>query len=550
MARHYLSLLGGFDFAGDAEAPALTRKARAMVAYLALQSGQSQSRDKLAGLLWGGNGEPQARVNLRQVLSTIRRAMPSGNGGRFLSESDTITLKLDDLEVDVARFEELAAGGTPDRLEQAIALYRGDLLDGFNMKEESFEDWLRVERERLRGIAIAVLEKLVAHYSTVGMFAQCARAATRLLALEPLREDIHRTLMRAYASEGRFNLALKQYEVCRDALQRELGLQPEPETRKLYDDLRTRRMSSGSGARPLQAETGGRRQSGAEAARPQTRYVKSEGCNIAYQVVGDGPLDMIYVPGWVSNLDYLWASPRVTHVLERLGSFCRLILCDKRGTGLSDRNVGFPDLEQRMQDVRAVLDAVGSKRTVMFGSSEGGNMCMLFAATYPERTAALVLNGASAKGLWSEDYPWAKTREQVEEELAAIERHWGEPFDLSSASPSLVNDAFEKEWFAAFLRNSASPTDAINLWRWNTEIDVRDILPAIHVPTLIVQRTRDRWVKVEEGRYLATHIPGAKYLELDSDDHVIWGEHADRLVDEIQAFLTGPQPQPPSERIL
>jgi DNA-binding SARP family transcriptional activator/pimeloyl-ACP methyl ester carboxylesterase len=535
MTRPHLSLLGGFTIAGDSTA--MTRKARAMVAYLALQSRQSQSRDKLAALLWSNNGEPQARVNLRQALSTIRRAMPSSNGGRFLSEGDSITLKLDDFDVDVARFEELAAGPTPDRLEQAIALYRGDLLDGFTLREEPFEDWVRVERERLRGIAIATQEKLVTHYSATGDLAPCARAATRLLALEPLREDIHRALMRIYASEGRVNLALKQYEFCRDVLQRELGLQPEPETRKLYDELRTRRMSAGSGARSLQAETGGRRAT--EAARPQTRYVKSEGCNIAYQVVGDGPLDMIYVPGWVSNLDYLWASPRVTHVLERLSGFCRLILCDKRGTGLSDRNVGFPTLEQRMQDVRAVLDAIGSERTVMFGSSEGGNMCMLFAASYPERTAALVLNGACAKGLWSEDYPWAKTREQVEEELAAIERHWGEPFDLSSASPSLVNDAFEREWFATFLRNSASPTDAINLWRWNTEIDVRGILPAIHVPTLIVQRTRDRWVKVEEGRYLATHIARAKYLELDSDDHVIWGEHADRLVDEIQAFLTG-----------
>ena len=538
MTRPHLSLFGGFTIAGDAAA--MTRKARAMVAYLALQSGQSQSRDKLAALLWGNNGEPQARVNLRQALSTIRRAMPTSNGGRLLSEGDTITLKLEDLDVDVARFEELAAGPTPDWHEQAIALYRGDLLDGFTIREEPFEDWLRVERERLRGIAIATLEKLVAHYAATNDLAPCARAATRLLSLEPLREDIHRALMRVYASEGRFNLALRQYEFCRDALQQELGLQPEPETRKLYEDLRTRRMSTGNGTRPLHAATGARRQSEADVARPQTRYVKSSGCNIAYQVTGDGPFDMIYVPGWVSNLDYLWASPRVTHVLERLGSFCRLILCDKRGTGLSDRSVGFPDLEQRMEDVLAVLDAVGSKRTVMFGSSEGGNMCMLFAATYPERTAALVLNGACAKGLWSEDYPWAKTREQVEEQLVAIERHWGEPFDLGSASPSLANDPFEKEWFASFLRNSASPTDAINLWRWNTEIDVRGILPAIRVPTLIVQRTRDRWVRVEEGRYLATHIPGARYLELDSDDHVIWGEHADRLVDEIQAFLTGP----------
>ena len=558
MEHAHLSLFGGFEIGGDSNArPSLTRKARAMLAYLALQSGHSQSREKLAALLWGGNGDLQARVNLRQTLSAIRKAIPSSNGGRFLTDGDSIVLNLDDFDLDVARFEELAAGTTPEQLEQAIDLYRGDLLDGFSLKEELFEDWLRTERERLRSIAVAALERLLAHYSAAGSLASCARASTRLLAFEPLREDIHRALMRTYAAQDRLGLALKQYEICCDALRRELGLQPEPETRRLYEDLRVRRMSSGKGSRMERESatspgvgTAARREPAAEMVRPQTHYVKSAGCNIAYQVTGDGPLDMIYVPGWVSNLDYFWASPRVTHVFERLGSFCRLILCDKRGTGLSDRNVGFPTLEQRMEDVRAVLDAVGSKRTVVFGSSEGGNMCMLFAATYPERTAALVLNGACAKGLWSEDYPWAKTREQVEEELAEIERHWGEPYDLSRASPSLNNDPFEREWFAAFLRNSASPADAIDLWRWNTEIDVRGVLPAIQVPTLIVQRTRDRWASVEEGRYLAKSIPGAKYLELDSDDHVIWGEHSDRLVDEIQAFLVGLQLPPPTERIL
>ncbi|TIU58378.1 MAG: alpha/beta hydrolase, partial [Mesorhizobium sp.] len=147
--------------------------------------------------------------------------------------------------------------------------------------------------------------------------------------------------------------------------------------------------------------------------------------NIAYQMTGDGPVDLLYVQGWVSNLDLAWGSPRYAHVLRRLGTFSRLIRIDKRGTGLSDRNVGPPTLEERMEDVRAVLDAVGSKRTVLFGSSEGGPMCMLFAATYPERTAALVLNGTYASGTWSKDYPWARTTEQVDEDLASVERQWG-----------------------------------------------------------------------------------------------------------------------------
>ena len=563
MARPHLTLLGGFDYAGPAAvAPGFSRKARAILAYLALQSGQTQSREKLAALLWGGAGEPQARMNLRQALTTIRKAMSSPDGGWFVTKGDTVTLNLDDIDLDVARFEVSAAGSTPEQLEQAIRVYRGELLDGFGLNEEAFEDWLRLERERLRAIAIGVLEKLVAHYFASGDLPSCVRVAARLLAMEPLREDIHRVLMRAYAAEGRFNMALRQYKNCSDALQKHLRLQPQPETRQLYEELRSRRMKLAAAARagenppslpdpprstgPQAAE---RLQFDVQHLRPPTHYVKSAGTNIAYQVTGDGPLDMVYVPGWVSNLDYAWASPRLKHVLDRLGSFCRLIRIDKRGTGLSDRNVGVPTLEERMQDVRAVLDAIGSRRTVLFGSSEGGNMCMLFAATYPERTAALVLNGAYARGMWSHDYPWAKTRQQVNEDLAKIEREWGAPADLGNAAPSLMNDPFEREWFAAFLRNSASPTDAISLWRWGTEIDARDILPAIHVPTLIVQRTGDRWVRVEEGQYLAKHIAGAKYVELAGDDHVIWGAGADRLVDEIQAFVAGAPPTP-GERIL
>jgi DNA-binding SARP family transcriptional activator/pimeloyl-ACP methyl ester carboxylesterase len=549
MTGPHLYLLGGFDFAGvGAAVPAFSRKARAMVAYLALQSGHSQSREKLATLLWGVNGETQARMSLRQAVSSVRKAMQA-SGGRFLTDGDNLALQLDGLDFDVARFEALAASTVPEELERALVIYRGDLLDGFGLKEEPFEDWLRVERERLRAMAVAVLDRLVAHYSAANDAAACVRAATRLLAMEPLREDIHRALMRAYAAQGRINLALKQYEHCRDALQRDLKLQPEPETRHLYEELRTRRMAP-EASRVTAPATGEQPAFGGELLRPSTHYVKSAGINIAYQVTGDGPIDLIHVPGWVSNLDLAWASPRLAHVHHRLGTFSRLIRMDKRGTGLSDRNVGLPTLEERMEDVRAVLDAVCSKRTVLFGSSEGGPMCMLFAATYPERTAALVLNGAYASGRWSKDYPWAKTSEQVEEDLGSVEREWGEAADMSNAAPSLMGDTVEKEWFAAYLRNSASPADAIALWRWGTEIDVRDILPAIHVPTLIMQTTGDGWIKREEGRYLATHIEGARYVELAGRDHVIWGENSDRIVDEIQAFVTGALPAAPGERVL
>ncbi|SFP39344.1 DNA-binding transcriptional activator of the SARP family [Mesorhizobium sp. NFR06] len=545
MAEPHLHLLGGFDFAGaGAAAPVFSRKARAMVAYLALQAGHSQSREKLAALLWGVTGEAQARMSLRQAVSAIRKAMSVSGGGRFVTEGASIALHLDDFDFDVARFEALSTGSAPEDMEQALTVYRGDLLDGLGLREEPFEDWLRIERERLRTMAVTALDRLIVHYSAANDPASCIRAATRLLAMEPLREDAHRALMRSYAAQGRINLALKQYDLCRDALQRDLRLMPEPETRELYEDLRARRSASHS-LPPNQVST-----PISEPARPPTHYVKSAGINVAYQVTGDGPIDLVYVPGWVSNLDLAWGSPRFAHVLKRVGAFSRLIRLDKRGTGLSDRNVGLPTLEERMEDVRAVLDAVGSTRTVLFGSSEGGPMCMLFAATYPERTAALVLTGAYAKGGWAKDYPWARTVEQVQQDIDIVEREWGKPADMSNAAPSLIENMAEREWFAAYLRNSASPADAVALWRWGTEIDVRDILPAIHVPTLIVQRTGDRWVRPEEGRYLGAHIEGARYVELAGRDHVIWGEDCDRLVDEIRAFVTGALPAAPSERVL
>ncbi|AZO30935.1 MULTISPECIES: alpha/beta fold hydrolase [unclassified Mesorhizobium] len=545
MTGPHLHLLGGFDFAGvGAAAPVFSRKARAMVAYLALQAGHPQSREKLAALLWGVTGEAQARMSLRQAVSAIRKAMSVSGGGRFVTEGTSIALHLDDFDFDVARFEALSTSSAPQDLERALAVYRGDLLDGLGLREEPFEDWLRVERERLRTMAVAALDRLIIHYTAANDPASSIRAATRLLAMEPLREDAHRVLMRSYAAQGRINLALKQYELCRDALQRDLRLMPEPETRNLHDELRARRGASPSRlTHPASA-------SGSEPARPPTHYVKSAGINIAYQVTGDGPIDLVYVPGWVSNLDLAWGSPRFAHVLNRLGTFSRLIRIDKRGTGLSDRGVGLPTLEMRMEDVRAVLDAVGSTRTVLFGSSEGGPMCMLFAATYPDRTAALVLNGTYARGGWAMDYPWARTVEQVQQDVDTVEREWGMAADMSNAAPSLTENVVEREWFAAYLRNSASPADAVALWRWATEIDVRDILPAIHVPTLVVHRTGDRWIKPEEGRYLATHIEGAKYLELAGRDHVIWGEDCDRLVDEIRSFVTAALPPVPSQRLL
>jgi class 3 adenylate cyclase len=288
---------------------------------------------------------------------------------------------------------------------------------------------------------------------------------------------------------------------------------------------------------------------------PETRYARSGDLNIAYQVVGDGPLDLVYVPGWVSNIELMWEEPAMAHFLERLGSFSRLILFDKRGTGLSDRvsNDELPTLEERMDDVRAVLDAVDSERAALFGHSEGGNMCVLFAATYPERTTALITLGSFAKRRDpDDDYPWAPEAVDREETAIDVERNWGHlrPQDVKYYAPSRLGDEAFVQNLERYFRRAASPGAAAALLRMNSYIDVRDVLPAIRVPALVLHRTGDHDVNVAEGRYLASKIAGAKFVELPGDDHWISAGDVDELADEIEEFLTGTRPLPEPDRVL
>jgi len=283
---------------------------------------------------------------------------------------------------------------------------------------------------------------------------------------------------------------------------------------------------------------------------PETRYAKSGDVNIAYQVVGDGPFDLVYVPGWVSNVDLFWEKPKPARFLEHLASFSRLILFDKRGTGMSDRvsNDRLPTLEQRMDDVRAVLDAVGSENAALLGHSEGGSMSVLFAATYPERSRALVLVGAFAKRLRSDDYPWAPSLEERLATIEEVERDWGAGLDITDYAPH--EDPALLEWYSTCLRRSASPGAAAALLLMNSQIDTRHVLPTIRVPTLVLARTGDRDVTVEEGRWLAAQIPGARFVELPGDEHLLWAGDQDSMLAEVEEFLTGTRSAPDYDRVL
>jgi pimeloyl-ACP methyl ester carboxylesterase/DNA-binding CsgD family transcriptional regulator len=280
---------------------------------------------------------------------------------------------------------------------------------------------------------------------------------------------------------------------------------------------------------------------------PQTRYARSGDVRIAYQVVGQGPIDLVFVPGFVSNLDIHWEDPGYAHLLRRLSSFTRLILLDKRGTGLSDRvdTHHLPSLETRMDDVRAVMDAVGSRRAALLGASEGGPMAILFAATYPKRTRALMLYGS-----YAHFFSWVLGPTKLEAFIARAENAWGSGEALAAFAPGMLDNPRFRDWWARYERVGASPAAAIALARMNAEIDVRPVLPAVRVPTLVLHRRDDVRVNVGGGQYLAQHIGGAKYVEIPGSDHLIWVGDIDRVVDEIEEFLTGARPRSEHDRVL
>jgi len=284
--------------------------------------------------------------------------------------------------------------------------------------------------------------------------------------------------------------------------------------------------------------------------RIDTRYAKSGKLNIAYQVFGEGAVDLVFIPGWASNVENIWTLPEFAQFAEKLAQFARVILLDRRGTGLSDPVVEPPTLEERMDDVRAALDAAGWERAVIWGVSEGGPMAMMFAATYPERVQALLLYGTYARFTRAEDYPAGYPPKVNEKWLGAIESTWGTGELSRHFAPSRESDPTELRILARIERLAMSPGTALKLFTLTTQIDVRHVLPAIRVPTLILHRVDDQPVSVKNARYLAEHIAGAKYVELPGVDHMPFMGDVDAMLGEVREFLTGERAAPQIDRVL
>jgi class 3 adenylate cyclase len=283
---------------------------------------------------------------------------------------------------------------------------------------------------------------------------------------------------------------------------------------------------------------------------PVARYAKSGDLHIAYAVAGDGPIDLVWVPPWISQVEYLWAEPSLERVMQRLTQFARVITFDRRGSGLSDPLFGAPTLEDQMDDVLAVMDAAGSESAAICGTLEGGPMAALFAATFPERTDALVMYATFARATWAPGYEFAWPAEIRDQHMEAGIKQWGQGWVAAGVAPSKVQDPGFMEWAGRLERLAASPATIRRIFDLIGEFDVRDVLPSIRVPTLVMHRKDDSFIKVDHSRYIASRIPGARYVELEGGDNMFSLGDAEAVLGEIEEFLTGTRHEHEPDRML
>jgi DNA-binding SARP family transcriptional activator len=498
--------LGRFQVSvGGGEVPAdawRQRRAAELVKILSLAPGQRLHREQIIDALWPDFAPEAGAANLHKAAHYARRAL--GSQEAIVLRGEQVALWPDaTVEVDALRFEADAAqalrSGDPDACAAVAETYGGELLP-----EDRYAAWVEVASDRLRALYLQLLRR-------AGLW-------ERVVEEESADEVAHCALMRAYADAGNRPAALEQFWSLRDALAR-IELEPTPETRLLYHEI---------ARAPLVASP--------------VRYARVGEVSIAYQVVEGGSADLLMIPGWISHLELDWEEPTWVRWCERMTSFARLVRFDKRGTGLSDRPSQIPTPGERMTDALAVLDAVGLERAHVMGWSEGGPLAVLLAVEHPERVESLVLYGTQASFRRSRDYPWGWTDEGRESAVAEIEETWGELASARFFAPS-GGDRFARSW-AAYSRAAASPSSAAVLNRANLMTDIRDLLPRVRVPALVLSRSGDEIGPPEAARYMAERISGARFVELEGEDHVMWVGDIETLCAEIERFVAGPAAAP------
>jgi DNA-binding SARP family transcriptional activator/class 3 adenylate cyclase/pimeloyl-ACP methyl ester carboxylesterase len=526
-------------------------KQRALLALLLLNANRTVASDRLVDDLWGERVPESARKMVQIHVHQLRKLLPPQV---LRTHASGYSIEVGPDELDMARFERLAtegrralAAGDPDRaserLRSALALWRGPALAEFD------EPFAAAEGGRLEEVRLAVLEDRIEADLQLGRHADLTAELESLVQRHPQRERLRGQQMLALYRSGRQADALATYRDGSRVLDEELGLQPSAALRELEAQILRQDASLAAPSRSAPTVPP------SPIPRPQavTRYAMDGDISLAYQVFGEGELELALVTGWVLPMELSWDDPAYVRFLERLGSFSRVLLWDKRGTGLSDRLAPgeLPTIADHVRDLTTVIEAAGFARPAVFGLSEGSLPASVMAAEHPERTRALVLYGGWARTMAAPDYPWGDTPEMQERLVGLVRRHWGDAGPLLRYwAAELEDDEPLRAWWGRALRLGASPTAAIRWLEMMVDFDIRDLLPSIHVPTLVMHRRDDPIVQVGNGRYLAEHIPEAEYVEIPGANHLWWvGDH-DQLLDPLERFLTGAAPARMPERVL
>jgi DNA-binding SARP family transcriptional activator/pimeloyl-ACP methyl ester carboxylesterase len=513
------------------------RKQRALLARLLLDVNRTVSVERLVEDLWGDRA-PDSAIKMVQIhISQLRKLVPSR---MLLTRPPGYMVELEPEALDLVRFRRLREegrvmlarddpAGAATRLREALELWRGPALAEFE------EPFAAVERTHLEELRLTCVEDRVDAELALGSHDALAGELKTLVARHPYRERLRAQHMLALYRAGRQPEALATYQQYRRTLAEELGIAPSQRLK----DLELQMLQQDPRLEPAPSARA------SSAGETEVHYVMSADVSIAYQVVGDGPLDLVLVHGWVCGFHAGWEYEPLARFYRHLAGLGRLILFDKRGTGLSDRVHGIAPLEDRIDDVRAVMDAVGSEQAALLGISEGGPMITLFAATHPERTRALVAMGTFARRTPTSDYAINVPT------LAVSPENWGMPIArrwVAERAPSVAHDEDAVRWYASYFVRGASPGAAMALRAMNDEIDVRSVLPTIHVPALVIYRSHE-YLR-DATRYMGERIPGARVVELPGADHIPWEGDQEAVLAEIARFLTEAEADSEPDRIL
>ncbi|HSW06638.1 alpha/beta fold hydrolase [Aquabacterium sp.] len=518
----------------DGQAVDLRLKRGIALLLLLFESARRLARAQIAETLWPDVPADVGRARLRRLCHEMNTAL---RGTLLVGDADTVWLDttVADIDSDVAQVRRSArallaspaAEGAGLCLQTVLAVDAHQVADGLSLDSELFNDWLDARRNDQRSLLVRALGCAAEQLEASGQAGLAAEAAARLLVLEPLSDTGHAVLIGARAQVGDAAAVEAAYFACADVMRSELGMRPSAQIEAAYQQALVRLRAAASHHAPLVSRL------------PPIRFADTDDGAVAFLTLGSGDVTLIVLFGLWSHVEVAWEEPAIRAILERLARRWRVVLMDRRGTGLSERVAVRHSLSAGVEDVEAVRRALGVDQVWLLGSSVGGTIAIDYAHTHPRHAQGLLLCGAGARSTWDDDYPWAPTTEQLDRWLGELRTAWGQATSWGQFAPSRVHDTEGRDWWARMLRQSLSRNGVSPVLRAFAGMDVRDRLPRLRLPTLIVQRRGDRIVREGAARYLAEHIAGSTLLVLPGEDHLIWCGDTDAVLEPMERFVSG-----------